>query len=64
MCRALPPEEFGFPIDPFSLVRLPDDVVEHGRLNDGRQFVRTEVIWVDHFGNMQLALTAGHAAAE
>ena len=47
------PEELGDPIDPLSLVRLPGGVVEHGRRS-----VRAEVLWIDHFGNIQLAATA------
>ena len=47
------PEEVGDRIDPLSLVRLPGGVVERGR-----QSVRAEVLWIDHFGNIQLAATA------
>ena len=49
-------------------MRLVGGVVEEGRLHDGRACLRTEVTWVDHFGNLQLAATvadarvAGHAA--
>ena len=42
---------------PLSLVRLTGGVVEQGRLSDGRSCMRAEVLWVDHFGNMQLAAT-------
>jgi hypothetical protein len=53
LCRGVVPEELGDPIDPLSLVRLPGGVVEHGRRS-----VRAEVLWIDHFGNIQLAATA------
>jgi S-adenosylmethionine hydrolase len=36
-------------------------VVERGRLHDGRSCLRTEVTWVDHFGNLQLAATVTEA---
>ena len=46
---------------PRSLVRLVGGVVEEGRLRDGRTCLRTEVTWVDHFGNLQLAATVADA---
>jgi len=58
LCSGVAPEELGDPIDPLSLVRLPGGVVEHGRWSDGRRCVRAEVLWIDHFGNIQLAATA------
>jgi S-adenosylmethionine hydrolase len=36
-------------------------VVEQGRLHDGRDCLRAEVLWVDHFGNLQLAATVADA---
>jgi hypothetical protein len=51
----------GEPIDPESLVRLMGGVVERGRLHDGRDCLRAEVLWVDHFGNLQLAATVADA---
>jgi len=51
----------GEPIDPESLVRLMGGVVEGGRLHDGRDCLRVEVLWVDHFGNLQLAATMADA---
>ena len=51
----------GEPIDPGSLVRLIGGVVERGRLHDGRDCLRAEVTWVDHFGNLQLAATVADA---
>ncbi|MGO9853966.1 MAG: S-adenosyl-l-methionine hydroxide adenosyltransferase family protein [Acidimicrobiales bacterium] len=54
-------EQLGEPIEPASLVRLPGGVVEQGRLHDGRTCLRAEVIWVDHFGNLQLAATVADA---
>jgi S-adenosylmethionine hydrolase len=53
LCAGVAPEEVGDPIDPLSLVRLPGGVVERGRRS-----VRAEVLWIDHFGNIQLAATA------
>jgi S-adenosyl-L-methionine hydrolase (adenosine-forming) len=53
--------KLGEPIDPASLVRLVGGVVEEGRLHDGRVCLRTEVTWVDHFGNLQLAATVADA---
>jgi S-adenosyl-L-methionine hydrolase (adenosine-forming) len=58
LCGGGAPEELGDPIDPLSLVRLPGGVVEHGRWSDGRRCLRAEVLWIDHFGNVQLAATA------
>jgi S-adenosyl-L-methionine hydrolase (adenosine-forming) len=55
LCCGVAPEELGVSVDPASLVRLSQDVVEHGHLNNGRRYVRTEVVWIDHFGNVQLA---------
>ena len=51
----------GDPIDPASLVRLVGGVVEEGRLRDGRVCLRTEVTWVDRYGNLQLAATVADA---
>jgi S-adenosyl-L-methionine hydrolase (adenosine-forming) len=58
-----PPEELGQPVDPASLVRLAEGAVELDRLGDGRRSLRAEVIWVDHFGNLQLAATSADARA-
>jgi S-adenosyl-L-methionine hydrolase (adenosine-forming) len=63
LCRGVAPDELGDPIDPLSLVRVPGGVVEHGRSSDGRRSVRAEVLWIDHFGNIQLAATAVDAQA-
>ena len=63
LCRGVPPEDLGDPVDPHTLVRLTGGVVERGRLSDGRTCMRTEVMWVDHFGNMQLAATYADAQA-
>lgn len=61
LCTGTPLEELGEPIDPASLVRLVGGVVEEGRLHDGRICLRTEVTWVDRFGNLQLAATVADA---
>ena len=63
LARGAPPEELGEPIDPASVVRLEEDAVEQGRQEDGRRSIRAEVIWVDHFGNLQLAATSADARA-
>ncbi len=57
LCHGTPPDALGVRIEPGTLVRLFDGVVERGRLVDGRNCLRTEVTWVDHFGNVQLAAT-------
>jgi S-adenosylmethionine hydrolase len=61
LCSGVALEELGEPIDPASLVRLVGGVVEEGRLRDGRACLRSEVTWVDHFGNLQLAATVADA---
>jgi len=63
LCRGVPPEELGDPVDPASLVRLPPGVVRYGRLKERQRYLRAEISWVDHFGNLQLAATSGDAAA-
>ena len=63
LCRGVPPEDLGDPVDPESLVRITGGVVEEGRLRDGRSCMRAEVMWVDHFGNLQLAATLADAQA-
>lgn len=50
----------GMPLDPSTLVRVADPVVEEGTREDGRRLLRAEVTWVDRFGNVQLA-AAGDA---
>jgi S-adenosyl-L-methionine hydrolase (adenosine-forming) len=57
LCAGVALEQLGEAIDPASLVRLIGGVVEEGRLHDGRACLRSEVTWVDHFGNLQLAAT-------
>jgi S-adenosylmethionine hydrolase len=61
LCSGVALEELGEPIDPASLVRLIGGVVEEGRLHDGRACLRSEVTWVDRFGNLQLAATIADA---
>jgi S-adenosyl-L-methionine hydrolase (adenosine-forming) len=61
LCTGAALEDLGLPIDPSSLVRLIGGVVEEGRLHDGRVCLRTEVTWVDRFGNLQLAATVADA---
>ncbi len=54
-------EDLGHAIDPASLVRLALPVVSHGQLVDGRRTLRAEIVWVDRFGNLQLAATSNDA---
>jgi S-adenosylmethionine hydrolase len=61
LCTGTPLAQLGEAIEPASLVRLAGGVVERGRLHDGRSCLRTEVTWVDHFGNLQLAATVADA---
>ena len=61
LCCGAALEELGEPVDPVSLVRLVGGVVEEGRLLDGRTCLRTEVTWVDRYGNLQLAATVADA---
>jgi hypothetical protein len=61
LCTGATLEQLGEPIDPASLVRLVGGVVEEGRLHDGRACLRTEVTWVDRYGNLQLAATVADA---
>ncbi len=56
-----PLAQLGAPVEPASLMRLIGGVVEQGRLHDGRTCLRSEVTWVDHFGNLQLAATVADA---
>jgi S-adenosyl-L-methionine hydrolase (adenosine-forming) len=61
LCAGAALEDLGEPVHPASLVRLVGGVVEGGRLHDGRACLRTEVTWVDRFGNLQLAATVADA---
>ena len=61
LCAGASLDELGTPVDAASVVRLVGGVVEAGRLDDGRACLRTEVTWVDHYGNVQLAATAADA---
>jgi S-adenosyl-L-methionine hydrolase (adenosine-forming) len=61
LCSGVALAELGEPMEPWSLVRLIGGVVETGRLRDGRSYLRAEVTWVDHFGNLQLAATVADA---
>ncbi len=63
LSRGVPPADLGDPVDPHSLLRITGGVVEQGRLGDGRSCMRAEVMWVDHFGNLQLAATFADAQA-
>jgi S-adenosylmethionine hydrolase len=61
LCSGVALEELGEPVDPASLARLIGGVVEGGRTHDGRCCLRSEVTWVDRFGNLQLAATVADA---
>ena len=61
LCDGVALEDLGEWIAPASLRRLVGGVVEGGRLHDGRACLRTEVTWVDRFGNLQLAATVADA---
>jgi hypothetical protein len=61
LCAGVALGELGEPIDPTSLARLIGGVVEEGRLHDGRACLRSEVTWVDRYGNLQLAATVADA---
>ena len=61
LCAGTSLRELGEVIEPHSLVRLVGGVVEQGRLQDGRTCLRSEVTWVDHYGNLQLAATVADA---
>jgi S-adenosylmethionine hydrolase len=55
LCAGAAPADLGSPVDPSELCRLPERVVEPGTDETGRHRLTTEVTWVDHFGNVQLA---------
>jgi S-adenosylmethionine hydrolase len=55
LCAGAAPDSLGSPVDPSGLCRLPGRVVELGTDEIGRHHLTTEVTWVDHFGNVQLA---------
>ena len=61
LCAGAALGDLGAPVHADSLVRLVGGVVEGGRLHDGRACLRTEVTWVDRFGNLQLAATVADA---
>jgi S-adenosyl-L-methionine hydrolase (adenosine-forming) len=55
LARGVPIDELGPPVDPQALVRL--DVPEP---EVGQNRIRASVLYIDHFGNMQLNLTRDH----
>ncbi len=61
LCVGAALTDLGVALHPDSLVRLVGGVVEGGRLHDGRACLRTEVTWVDRFGNLQLAAKVADA---
>lgn len=50
------PEGIGIPVAPGELVRLPRASPALETTSDGRRLLRTEVSWVDRFGNVQLGV--------
>ncbi|MBV9661105.1 MAG: SAM-dependent chlorinase/fluorinase [Acidimicrobiales bacterium] len=52
----VPIGELGRAIDPSTLQGdpIPEPILESGE-------IKTEILWIDHFGNAQLNITAGHA---
>jgi S-adenosylmethionine hydrolase len=63
LARGVPLAELGRSIDPATLRRLPVPPVVHAQRADGRRTLQAEVVWVDRFGNVQLAATFAHAGA-
>jgi hypothetical protein len=61
LSRGVPLEELGHAIDPASLQRLPPPMVEHAQLMNGRRTLQADVVWVDRFGNLELAATSAVA---
>jgi S-adenosylmethionine hydrolase len=57
LARGVPLEELGQSIDAASLHRLAPPLVEHAQLGNGRRTLRADVVWVDRFGNIELAAT-------
>src|SRR5205814_10109729 len=55
LARGIPIDELGPPVDPQALVRL--DVPEP---EIGQNRIRASVLYIDHFGNIQLNLTRDH----
>lgn len=52
------PDGLGTPVPDGELVRLPPPLSRLDTEADGRHLLRTEVVWVDRFGNVQLAARA------
>jgi len=55
LCRGTPLEGLGTPVDGGTLVRVPGPVLQVEVLPDGGAAMRSEVTWVDRFGNAQLS---------
>lgn len=55
LCNGASLARFGPPVRLEALVRLPDPIDEGGSREDGAEYRRSEVTWVDRFGNVQLA---------
>ncbi len=61
LSRGVPLGDLGPAVDPVSLVRPVRPAVVHATLADGRRTLRTEAVWVDRFGNVQLGATRADA---
>jgi hypothetical protein len=61
LARGVPLGALGHSIDAASLQRLPPPLVEHAKLGNGRRTLRADVVWVDRFGNLELAATSAVA---
>jgi len=61
LSRGVPLQELGPAVDPASLRRLAPPMVQHAQLANGRRTLQADVVWVDRFGNLQLAATLAQA---
>ena len=55
LCGGAPLQDLGTPVAAKTLVRVPEPVLQVEVLPDGSAAMRTEVTWVDRFGNVQLS---------
>ena len=62
LCGGVPLETLGSPLGTDRLVRLPGPVWSEGRSGTWHG-LRSEIVWVDRFGNVQLAVPGPTAAA-
>jgi hypothetical protein len=62
LCLGAPLARLGAPVVPAELVRIPGPVWSEGRAGAWRA-IRSEITWVDRFGNVQLAVPGPIARA-